>query len=188
MKAEFEKRLFIGIPADLEIKPILSDIQSSLELNSGQIRWVPPKNIHITLLFLGNVAIDDISKLTKALEDALDLNHFRASIEKIGVFPSIQHPKILWLGIDNGIQKMITLHKQAEKAASPFQIDKTKETFIPHITIGRVGRSCGKIDVFPFLKYVYSPVELDVNSVALYESQLIPEGAEYKILTTFPLN
>ena len=188
MKAEFEKRLFIGIPAGREIKPILSDIQSSIELNSGQIRWVPPENIHITLLFLGTVAIDDISKLTKALEVGLDLNHFRASIEKIGVFPSVQHPKILWFGIGNGSQKMITLHKQAAKAAAAFKMDKKKGIFIPHITIGRVGQSCGKIDVLPFLKYVYSPVELDVNSVTLYESQLIPKGAEYKILTTFPLN
>lgn len=90
MKAEFEKRLFIGIPAGREIKPILSEIQSSIERNPGHIRWVPPENIHITLLFLGNVAIDDISNLTDSLEDMLDLNHFRASIEKIGVFPSVQ--------------------------------------------------------------------------------------------------
>ena len=69
-----------------------------------------------------------------------------------------------------------------------FKGSKKNEGFIPHITIGRTTRSCGKIDVLPFLKYVYSPIQLDVNSVALYESQLLPAGVEYKVLNKFPLN
>ena len=188
MKAEFEKCLFIGIPAGREIKPILSDIQSSLELNSGQIRWVPPKNIHITLSFIGNVSLEGIPNLTKALEDALNLKHFRISIEKSGVFSSVQHPKIFWLGIGKGRKKMIALYEHIEKTVTVFKLGRKKEIFIPHITIGRSTQSYGKIDVLPFLEYVYSPRELAINSVALYESQLQSQGAEYKVLNKFPLN
>ena len=69
------------------------------------------------------------------------------------------------------------------------EIDKRKkENFIPHITVGRISQFYWKIDVLPFLKYVYSPIQLDINSVALYESQPLPKGTEYKILTEFPLN
>ena len=63
----------------------------------------------MTLFFLGNVFLDDIEKLTKALEDALNLDHFRASIFKTGVFPSAQHPKIFWLGVSRGTKKLMTL-------------------------------------------------------------------------------
>ena len=188
MRNEFKKRLFIGIPAGREIKPILFDIQSSMGHKPGQIRWVPPKNIHMTLFFLGNVCLDDIPKLTEVLENLVDLNHFRASIEKTGVFPSNQNPKIFWLGVGRGRRKMISLHEKVKKAVSLFKEGKKEENFIPHISIGRVARSYGKIDVLPFLEYVYSPRELDVNSVALYESQLLAEGGEYKVLTRFPLN
>ena len=188
MKDEFEKRLFIGIPAGREIQPILSDIQSSLAHNSGQIRWLPSENIHMTLFFLGNIFLDDIPKLTKALEDELNLNHFRTSIFKTGVFPSARHPQIFWLGISRGTKKMMALHEKVKKTAAQFKEDRQKECFIPHITIGRVERSYRIIDALPFLEYVYSPRELDINSVALYESQLLPHGAEYKVLTTFPLN
>ena len=83
---------------------------------------------------------------------------------------------------------MFTLHQKVAKAAKPFKERQKKESFIPHITIGRTSRSYGKIDVLPFLKYVYSPIELDVNSVAMYESHFLTHGAEYKVLTTFPLN
>ena len=188
MKDEFEKRLFVGIPAGREIQPILSDIQSSLAHNSGMIRWLPPKNIHMTLFFLGNIFLVDIPKLTKALEDALNLNHFRASIFKTGVFPSVRHPKIFWLGVSRGTKKMMALHEQVEKTGAPFKEGGQKEHFIPHITIGRAERSYRKIDVLPFLEYVYSPIELYVNSVVLYESQLLPAGVEYKVLNKFPLN
>jgi 2'-5' RNA ligase len=183
LKDDFKKRLFIGIPAGREIQPILSDIQSSLAHNLRQIRWLPTKNIHMTLFFL-----DDIKKLTKALEDALNLDHFRASIFKTGVFPSARNPKIFWLGVSRGTKKLITLHDKVKKTALPFKKGGQKEYFIPHITLGRAKRSYMKIDVLPFLKYVYSPIEFDVNSVALYESQLLSHGAEYKVLTTFPLN
>ena len=152
------------------------------------IRWLPPKNIHMTLFFLGNIFLVDIPKLTKALEDALNLNHFRASIFKTGVFPSVRHPKIFWLGVSRGTKKMMALHEQVEKTGAPFKEGGQKEHFIPHITIGRAERSYRKIDVLPFLEYVYSPIEFDVNSVALYESQLLAHGTEYKVLTTFPLN
>ena len=188
MKDEFEKRLFVGIPVGKEIQPILSNIQSALAHNSGQIRWVPPKNIHLTLFFVGNVFLVDIPKLTQSIKDTLNLNHFSASIFKTGVFPSALHPKIFWLGVSCGTKKMKALHKKVKKTAAPFKKGGQKEYFIPHITIGRAERSYRNIDVLPFLEYVYSPIEFNVNSVALYESQLLTHGAEYKVLTTFPLN
>ena len=185
---ELYNRLFIGIPAGREIQSLLVNIQSSIAHHPGQIRWLLPENIHMTLSFLGNVSLDNIPKLTKALEDSLALNHFRSSIEKTSFFPFTGHPKILWLGVGSGRKKLISLHEKMEKAMSTFKAGRKKERFNPHITIGRAVRSYGKIDVLPFLEYVYSPIELDVNSVALYESHQLPEGTEYKVLTNFPLN
>ena len=131
MKDEFEKRLFIGIPAGREIQPILSDIQSSLAHNSGQIRWLPSENIHMTLFFLGNVFLIDIPKLTTALKDALNLNHFRISIFKTGVFPSARHPKIFWLGVSRDTKKMMALHEKVIKIVAPFKEGGEKEHVFP---------------------------------------------------------
>ena len=142
----------------------------------------------MTISFLGNILLDNIPQLTQSIDEVLNLDHFKVSIEKTGVFPSIQLPKILWLGVGNDLQKLTKLHAQVEKAVNLFKLRAEKENFIPHFTIGRVPQSYGKIDVLPFLKYVYSPIQLEVNSVVLYESLLLPEGTEYKVLTEFPLN
>ena len=188
MRAECEKRLFLGIPAGQEIVPILTDIQSSIGYNQGKIIWILSENIHMTISFIGNILLDDIPKLTQTLKDALNIDHFGVSIEKTGAFPSTQYPKILWLGVGTGQQTMIALHEQVEKAVVSFKTGRREKGFSPHVTIGRTARSYGKMDVLPFLKYVYSPIELDVNSVALYESLLLPQGAKYKVLTEFLLN
>ena len=63
-----------------------------------------------------------------------------------------------------------------------------KKTFPPHITIGNILNNFVKIDVLPFLNTVYSPIELSVNSICLYENKLFPEGAKYRTLNEFPLN
>ena len=63
-----------------------------------------------------------------------------------------------------------------------------KKTSPPYITIGNILNNFVKIDVLPFLNTVYSPIELDVNSICLFESQLFQEGAKYRILNEFPLN
>ena len=45
-----------------------------------------------------------------------------------------------------------------------------------------------KFDVTTFLNAVYSPIEIPINIVNLYESYLTPDGPRYKILAEFPLS
>ena len=63
-----------------------------------------------------------------------------------------------------------------------------KKIFPPYITIGNILNNFVKIDVLPFLNTVYSPIELDINSVCLFESKLFQEWGKYRILNEFPLN
>jgi len=51
-----------------------------------------------------------------------------------------------------------------------------KKTFPPYITIGNILNNFVKIDVLPFLNTVYSPIELSVNSICLYENKLSRKG------------
>ena len=82
----------------------------------------------------------------------------------------------------------MSLHTQIEKSLGAIEDKNPKKTFTPHITIAKFPKKFMKIDVLPFLNTVYSPIELDVNSICLFESQLFQEGAKYRILNEFPLN
>ena len=187
MKIKSRKRLFIGISANNEIKNLLIEIQSSIQYKSEQIKWISPDNIHLTLFFMGDVLLDYIPRLTKSLNDILDIPRFYINIESTGTFPSNDCPKILWLGISKGKFELVELFKKIEKAVVPFNKVGTKEHFIPHVSIGRTTKFYGKVNVLPFLKYVYSPIKLGVDSVTLFESQLLPNGAKYSALTEFQL-
>ena len=104
------------------------------------------------------------------------------------MFPLSKSSKVLWLGIGKGIDELKLLHEQVVKSVRECNDNYENNTFIPHISIARIRRSHRKIDVLPLLNSVYSPIDLEVNSISMYESKLLPEGAQYTIINTFPLN
>ena len=191
MKINFGRRVFFGIPIGSIIKSILPSLKSTIHSSRDIIRWIPPENIHLTLAFLGNIAERDVANIIQTLENKFSFNNFKIKIEGTGVFPSKIFPKILWTGISKGVDELKLLHQYIEKSVGKFKAFNKKEGFLPHITIARIARihiSQRKIDVLPFLNTVYSPIELDINSICLYESLLLPEGAQYTVLTKFPFN
>jgi len=188
LKINHEKRVFIGIPIGCKIKSILSIVKSSINYNPSHIKWIPAENIHLTLLFLGNISNKDLPHLILSVEKKISSNNFQLTIKGTGVFPSSKSPKVLWLDLGIGVDELTSLQQQIKESVEIFNENYQEITFTPHITIAKIRRLGRKIDVLPFLNTVYSPIELEVNSIYLYESQLSPEGAQYTVLNAFPLN
>ena len=90
--------------------------------------------------------------------------------------------------LKGGAEELISLHTQIEKSFGKITAKNPELTFTPHITIAKIPQKFVKIDVLPFLNTVYSPIELYINSICLFESQLFQEGAKYRLLNEFPLN
>ena len=183
-----EKRIFIAIPIGAIIKPILPILKSKFTRNYENIKWIPLENIHLTLKFVGNISINNIPILIQSLKKDIIPSSFKLVIESTGVFSSSHSPKVLWLGIKRGDKELKILYTQIKKSLKVIIDNDLEKTFTPHITIGKILNNFVKIDVLPFLNTVYSPIELSVNSICLYESKLFPEGAKYRILNEFPLN
>ncbi|MBC8255985.1 MAG: RNA 2',3'-cyclic phosphodiesterase [Candidatus Marinimicrobia bacterium] len=188
MKKINEKRVFIGVPISTVIKPLLAVLKSKFTGNSEKINWIPSENIHLTLRFVGNLSIKNIEGIIQSLEAEIIQNKFEMVIESTGAFPSSDSPRVLWLGIKRGAIELISLHTQIESSLLKITDKTPAKTFTPHITIAKIPQNIVKIDVLPFLNTVYSPIELDVNSICLFESQLLQEGVKYRILNEFPLN
>ena len=188
MKINNEKRVFIGIPIGCKIKSILPIAKSAVNCNPNCIKWIPPENIHLTLSFLGNFSVNDIPHLIESLEKKITSNDFQLAITGTGVFPSSKSPKVLWLGISKGLDELTLLQSQVEKSIRKFKDNYENNTFTPHISIARINKGSRIIDVSPFLNSVYSPIDLDINSISMYESKLLPKGAQFTVLETFPLN
>ena len=182
------KRVFVGIPIGTAIKPILPILKFKFAQSSEYLKWIPISNIHLTLKFIGTISIDIIPTLVQSIEKGVSQFKFNLEIDSTGVFPSTHSPKIFWLGIKKGIDELKSLHTQIEQSLENITPIIPKNSFTPHITIAKITKKFVKIDVLPFLNTVYSPIELSVNSICLYESYLFPEGAKYQIIKKFPLN
>ncbi len=131
-------RSFIAIDIDdPSIVSKLVSLQEDLSNLGANIKFVEPENIHLTLRFLGEITPFQVEQVKRILNE-LTFQEFTMKIEKLGVFPSISRPRVIWVGVSEGADKVCQLHDFIEDKLSKLGFRKEKEEFVPHITIGRV--------------------------------------------------
>ena len=79
-------RVFIAIKLPKKAQEDISLIQEELKERKERITWVEPKNIHLTLKFIGEVSTDKIEEIIKATENALLKTYFNIAIAGLGLF------------------------------------------------------------------------------------------------------
>ena len=169
-------RLFIAIDLDKTTRQQLTAIQAKLKTSNADVKWVEPQNIHLTLQFLGSTPTEQISEI-KASIDAIanQLSAFKISLSKIGAFPNISSPRVIWVGIQEGADKL-------EKIADALN----NKEFSAHLTLGRIRSSKGRLelkktieDTNKKLATSASKRQSPVNHITLFQSTLTPQGPVY---------
>ena len=164
-------------------------LYSTLETVDGDINWVKNIQLHLTLKFLGHTpessidnVIDHVQKIT------LNMKPFDLQIDETGCFPVPTRPRTLWLGIKGTLDPLITMVESIETVLEPLGFPRSDRDFSPHITLARIKypqKHTPNVD--PFLKSSYDPIDFPVDRVQYFSSELLPTGAVYTILKTFPL-
>jgi len=111
-------RAFLAIAPPAEISQEIGKIQDRLKRSCPfDIRWLKPDSIHLTLKFFGNVSREDIIALTRVVEiHSSALTPLQLSVKKLGVFPSLQRPRVLWIGLEGDTAPLSTLQRNLEQA------------------------------------------------------------------------
>jgi len=185
---KFEKRLFIAIDIPGYIKDNICNFTEALLKEDSHIKLVSAPNIHITLKFLGNINVNKIEKIKKAIKVTADMfDGFKYEINgKINAFPSPHNARIIFLEIGSGGKEISEIYKQLEDNLSRIKIKKEKREFSPHITIARI-KNKKNIEQFINKCKINKSGRLDCSNITLFESQLKPHGAEYTVLGEFSL-
>ena len=103
------------------------------------VRWTDPKNLHITVKFLGDVHQDDVTYLKEELDGvAAAAATLRLRIADNGCFPGERTPRVLWTGLDGDLRRMAALASRLEGAMVRCGLPEDRRTFTPHVTVGRV--------------------------------------------------
>ena len=186
-------RTFIAIELPKEIKDFLSRIQEQLKTSRAEVKWVEPKNIHLTLKFLGEIDNEKQNKITKIIEDVASAKKsFLLRLSSLGAFPKIDFPRVIWLGIDQGDKETKEIAKELEEKINKLGIPKEERPFSSHITIGRTRSSKNREKLVLALKTLGNNfggknLEFLVNKVVLFKSTLTPSGPIYEILREIDL-
>ncbi|MCJ7624210.1 MAG: RNA 2',3'-cyclic phosphodiesterase [Anaerolineaceae bacterium] len=181
-------RSFIAIELTAFIqKRIENAIQEIKKDIPDVFRWAPPKNIHLTLKFLGNVPNTNIVTLSQMLNSQVNRRKsFDLRIGNIGVFPGMNKPRIIWIGVDAPKELFeIQLGIETETAKSGFKSEN--RAFHPHLTIGRIKRDISHQKISLAAANIADLQigilgTMTVESIHLFQSELKPTGAEYKSL------
>ena len=181
--------LAFELPAIIEnnILEILTDLREA-RLN---IRWIKPVNIHLTVLFMGNIKSEWVMEIENEVDDMINnFEPFDISINGLGVFPNFRRPSVFWVGLDGDIERMGLLRDELQIRLSKFGIKEEKRTFKPHLTIGRF-RKPGKHEsqlkeIISQYEDIRSPV-CTLDELILFKSDLKPKGAEYTKLHSWKL-
>jgi 2'-5' RNA ligase len=176
-------RLFIGIELDKQIKEPLSKIQEQVRFIKPS--WVPPKNIHLTVKFLGWSNEESIGEIISAIRSVTEkYKHFEITIDGLGAFPNTKKARIFWVGLEGNTVYLSRLQGDLEDVLLPLGYEKEKRPYHPHITLARL-----RVfeDVRKALSLKMSYRQMKVKELTLFQSRLTPKGAVYSVVEKFSL-
>jgi len=182
-----EFRCFISI--DIEIPSKIIEIEREIEKTGGNVKLVEPKNMHLTLKFLGNTNEEMIDELENMIKESIkDVEPFKIQIKGTGVFPNEKYIKIIWLGIQNG-EKITQIAEKIDEKVSKLGFKKEKRSFSPHLTIGRVRNAKNKDKILKMIEKYKDLLfaEKIVDTINLKRSELTPQGPIYTTLREIKL-
>jgi len=184
-------RSFLAFEIPEEIKETVSFIYKGLKASSLDVRWVRQENIHLTVIFMGNINESDLGSIERAVEKTCSkYAPFRIKAKGAGVFSSLRNARVLWIGVEGDTERMSYFRDSLQKRLRPFGIKRENKRFSPHLTVGRFKKGFNQTDklreVIDRFKDVISP-EAVLNELVLFKSELRPDGAVYTKLNSWPI-
>ena len=151
--------------------------------------WSRVENIHLTLKFFGNVALDQIPAISAAAERTVDeFSPFPIVIGNTGVFPRPSRAQVLWIGVSDPSGKLSALQEQFENECVAEGFPKENRAYRPHLTIARIRRPEGARPLADaHLQMHFNPTEIELNDLILFRSELSPKGSKYTPISTHPI-
>lgn len=177
-------RLFIAFPLAVEVKDYLGSVISDLSHHAEGVRWVAPKNIHLTARFLGDTEEAKVSKLHQLIDTVAGAhNSVSSSLTQLGAFPNLNRPRVIWAGIGEGAEELGKIARDVELRVRQLRFEPESKAFRTHFTLGRVKEGAHLENFGEFmLSYKLQPMPIAFDRLVLYKSTLMPQGPIYERL------
>jgi 2'-5' RNA ligase len=174
---------------DIENDAVLNRIataQRQLIQTGADLKLVEPKNIHITVRFLGNITPATAEKIFDEMKK-LQFTTFTVQIKGLGAFPDLRYPRVAWAGITEGADQLKSVFSQLEPRLRGLGFTPDSKGFSPHLTIARVrsGRNKQQLSQCLTENANYEFGAVNAKCLRLKKSDLTPRGPIYSTLKEF---
>ena len=149
-------------------------------------RPLPMENMHITLLYVGEI---DAMLADEVCEALSAINHapFTLKVSGVGFFGTRRAPRLLYAGVSPH-DDLVMLHRKVENLLAPMRTSRHQRKYQPHITLCRLkNASCRRVGNFLAAHNLLESPSFDIHSFALHESHRHPDGSHYRMIREYAL-
>jgi RNA 2',3'-cyclic 3'-phosphodiesterase len=171
-------RTFIALTIPEEVKAVIGTAMGELKAKNHTVRWVKPTALHITLKFLGDIPEQTVAAVAADLDKAAALcPPLTLRLGGFGAFPNVRRPRVVWVGLEGDMHDLSKLALNIDKMCLTYGVAGERRPFSGHITLGRL-KAPTMVDL------AINPVSglFNASQVLLYQSVLLPGGAQYTVL------
>ncbi len=195
-------RMFLAVPLPSDVAARIGEIIAALAPRNWPVRWINPDAAHLTLHFLGDTPPEQVEILRLALPGLVARHErFQLRTAGLGVFPKLQRPRVLWLGLWGPAHRLESLYNDLGDYLDEMQFPVEEKPFRPHITLGRLRdtRNVATRQLPEQMREVIAemetsgladpkrPLPVPIEEVHLIRSHLEPSGPRYEVIDRVPL-
>lgn len=178
-------RLFVALDLNSRVVTNLTELVHSLA-PMAPVRWVHPKNMHLTLKYIGDWEVERLEEVIDALREIRVPTRFNVHLAGLGFFPSTKNPRVFWATAEN-TPPLRQLASSVDSRLAALGIAPEVRPYTPHITLGRL-RSRDLTEMHEAVEEL--PTRdfglIEPESFALFGSQLTQQGPSYQKIEEFP--
>jgi 2'-5' RNA ligase len=181
-------RAFIAIALPQEVTATLAQLSHAFatQLPDRAVRWVTPDRMHLTLRFLGDTSVAQLSTIAAELDRITTAcAPFHLHLHEVGCFPNHKRPRVIWAGLAGDDRLLQDLKRDIDAFLLSLGWEQENRPFKAHLTLGRVN-DARKLQQVQWDVPV-PKVGWQVTAVHLIESQLRPQGPLYTTRHSSPL-
>ena len=182
-------RSFVAIDLPAGVRTELTSLEEKLKARRHPfVKWVDPESMHLTLKFLGNVAVDSVPQIVGAMSRVAGMHSpFKLQVADTGAFPNWQRPQVVWVGMGGELDRLNSLQKELESVLSPLGFPPESRPFSAHLTLGRLRDRVTPDDRRRFAGFAQTvefktSLSFEVNAIRLMKSHLTSAGPIYSEL------
>ncbi len=180
-------RSFIAFDIDNDsVLNRLAAAQKMLIQTNADLKLVEPKNIHVTVRFLGAINLEMVEKVYDTMKN-IKFTPFNIQLSGMGVFPTMNYPRVVWAGITDGANQLKSIFEQLEPQIHDLGFTPEPNGFSPHLTIARVRSGANKQRLVDLVQRQenYDFGNIRAECLRLKKSQISPKGPTYTTLKEY---